>query len=234
MCIRLLHSFRKDQSGAVLVEFAFIMPIFTMMGFTAIETANLVNTNTAVSQIAMTLADNLSRAKQDVGAGLSPQLREHDINDALEGVRLQAKNADLFANGRVIITSLQRVPDAIPERQWIAWQRCRGVLQVASEYGAEDQGRTGTVFPGITSEGGTIIKAPDREAIIFVEVSYNYNPLVGSAFLPARTLRHKASFYVRDDRDLGTGVVAANQNLNGMYNPIPQSKVRVCTQFTAT
>jgi Flp pilus assembly protein TadG len=62
-----------------LIEFAYSMPILMLLGFTGVELANLAIASMRVSQITMTVADNLSRAKQTVPLGL-PQLREVDIN----------------------------------------------------------------------------------------------------------------------------------------------------------
>ncbi len=229
MQMKSLRSFVENEKGTVLVELAFALPFFTGFAFTAIELTNYVNVNTQLSQMTLTMADNISRAKQDVAIG-KPQLREIDINDAFEGMRLQATNLNVFNNGRVIITSLQRVPDTT--KQWLAWQRCRGKLAVVSAYGIEDQGRTGATFTGIP-KNGALIKAPADEAIIFVEVTYRYRPLVGAWLIGEKTIRKQASFYVRDERNLGAGNTTGGANLNGMFNPIPSAPSMVCSSFTA-
>lgn len=51
----------------------------------------------------------------------------------------------------------------------------------------------------ITANG---CRAIDGEAVIFVEVAYEYQPLVGDTFTFKRELRAIASFTVRDSRDL--------------------------------
>jgi Flp pilus assembly protein TadG len=228
MFVNLLRNLKNNESGTVLVEFAFALPFFTTFAFTAIELTNYVNANTQVSQVAITLADNVSRAKQNVTIGL-PQLREIDINDAFEGVRLQSRNLNVFNNGRVIITSLQQVPGT--SRQWIAWQRCRGTLNVTSNYGVEDQGRTGTTFAGIT-KNNTLYIAPANEAIIFVEMTYNYKPLIGGWLIGDKVIRKQASYYVRDERNLGAGNTTGGANLNGVFNPTPSAPSMTCNNFT--
>ncbi len=229
MFVKLLRRLKKNESGAVLVEFAISLPLFTTFAFTAIELTNYVNVNTQVSQVAITMADNVSRAKQDVTIG-KPQLREIDINDAFEGMRLQALNLDIFNKGRVIISSLQQVPGT--SKQWIAWQRCRGKLNVNSNYGVEDKGRTGAVFSGIT-KNSVLFTAPTDEAIIFVEVTYTYKPLLGGWLLGDKTVRKQASFFVRDERNLGAGNTTGGANLNGMFNPDPAAPSMTCNNFTA-
>ena len=228
MLMKLLREFKNDERGSVLVELAFAIPIFTGVGFTFIEAANYVNTHTKVSQMTISLADNLSRAKQDVPIGL-PQFREHDISDALEGVRLQAGGLDLFGKGRVIISSLQVFPGSNPARQWIAWQRCKGALVVNSNYGLEDKGRTGAMFAGVQEAGNTTVTVPAGEAIIFVEVTYTYEPIIAASIIGEQTIKQVASFYVRDDRNLGDAT-----NINGIFNPTPVSPVRRCNVYTAT
>src|SRR4029079_7161868 len=90
----------ENQSGVTIIEFAYSLPILMVLGFTGVETANLAVANMRVSQFAMTVADNLSRAKQSVPLGL-PQLREVDINDALLGAKIQGGDSlAILNNGR--------------------------------------------------------------------------------------------------------------------------------------
>ena len=126
-----LRRFCKDQRGAVIIEFAYCLPIFMGLGVTGIELSNMAATNMRINQITVTIADNLSRAKQTVPLGL-PQLREHDINDAFRGAQIQSDNVNVLQNGRIIVSSLQRNSSS---GQWIAWQRCKGLKNIASSYG---------------------------------------------------------------------------------------------------
>ena len=219
---RLLSRLRRNERGLALVEFAYAMPLLMLLGFTGVEIANLAIANMRVSQIAMTVADNLSRAKQSVPLGL-PQLREVDINDTLLGARIQGGDTlALLTNGRIIVSSLQRNAAG---RQTIAWQRCKGVLNVASAYGAQGatQPTTGTGgFQGMGT-GAARVQAEANSAIVFAEVTYDYQPLFGEWLLGAIRLRREAAFYVRDDRDL-----------TQVYNPSPASTVAACNVFNST
>lgn len=219
---RSLHRLHADERGAIIVEFAYTLPIFTVLGFTGVEVASLAVANMRVSQIAMTAADNLSRAKQSVPSAL-PQLREVDVNDAFLGARIQGgANIPILTNGRIIISSLQQNGSG---KQTILWQRCKGVKSVTSQYGAQGatQPNTGTSgFQGMGT-GSTRVQAEANSAVIFAEVTYDYVPTVAPLILGPRTIRKEAAFYVRDDRDL-----------TQIYNPNPAATVSACNVYNST
>jgi Flp pilus assembly protein TadG len=194
----LIGKIALNKSGVVIIEFALCLPLLLIMGVSGIELTNLQMTNMRISQMTVTAADNLSRAKNAVALSL-PQLREYDINDSFIGVKQQTEDMKFLDNGRIILSSLQRNAE---DGQWINWQRCKGRLNVASAYGGEDTGETGTSFAGM-GVGSARVTAESGSAIIFAEVSYRYQPLFSGDFLPAIIIKDEAAFYVRDDRDLG-------------------------------
>jgi Flp pilus assembly protein TadG len=214
---------RDCESGVIIVEFAYVLPLFVTLSFTGIEVSSLAIANMRVSQIAMTVADNMSRIAESVPL-TAPQLREVDINDTLLGARIQGGSGlPLFEKGRVIVSSLQQNASG---RQTIKWQRCKGLLNVVSAYGVEgvtqpDAPATNG-FQGMGT-GTSRVQAEANSAVIFVEVTYTYQPLVASSLIGPRTLRKEAAFYVRDDRDL-------SQN----YNPNPASSVSTCNLYNTT
>lgn len=213
---------RKDESGLALVEFAYSIPLLTLLGFTGVEVANLAIANMRVSQIAMTVADNLSRAKQSVPLGL-PQLREVDINDALLGARIQGgENIPILDHGRIIVSSLQQNGSG---RQTIAWQRCKGRLNIASAYGGQGTTQPNTGSAGFQGMGDSEarVRAEPNSAIIFAEVVYEYQPVMGNWLGQPRQIRREAAFYVRDDRDL-----------TQVYNPSPSVTRSNCNVFNST
>jgi hypothetical protein len=221
-----LRNLWADQRGAVIIEFAYCLPIFMGLCLTGIELGNMASVNMKVSQLTMTVADNLSRAKQSVPLGL-PQFREHDVNDAFVGAQEQGGALDVLKNGRIIVSSLQRNAS---NGQWIAWQRCKGLKNVVSAYGVEGTGKTGTAFLGMgTGATADKVTAPAGAAIIFVELEYTYQPLVSGSLLGPKTMKKEAAFYVRDDRDLVGGGA-----LNGVHNPSPSVTPATCNLFTAT
>ena len=217
-----------DQSGSVILEFAFTMPIFVLLSLTALEVVNLALAHMRASQIAMSVADNLSRAKTSVPLGL-PRLREVDVNDTIMGAGAQGSALfNVLKNGRIVVSSLQRNASG---RQTIAWQRCKGKLAVTSQYGVQgatqpNSGTTGFQGMGRASDR---VQAEPNSAIIFAEVTYDYQPLIGSWLVGSFRLRKEAAFYVRDDRDLVGGTAA-----NGMYNPSPTAVVQACNLYNDT
>ncbi|NML05385.1 pilus assembly protein [Sphingomonas sp. G-3-2-10] len=190
----------RDPSGLALLEFAFALPILLVMSLTGAELTNYIITRMRISQIALHLADNAAR----MGSGgqlTAKTITETDINDLLTGAGLQSGELALFTNGRVIISSLE--PMATPNttsRYKITWQRCRGAKTTrASSYGIAGQS-SGTNMTGMGPSGRQSI-APDGGATMFVEVYYEYQPLVKSSLAPSANMSEYASMMVRDARD---------------------------------
>lgn len=212
----------KDRRAVIVIEFAYVLPIFMLLGFTAIEIANFAITNMRVSQITMTVADNLSRAKQSVPLGL-PRLREVDINDNLIGAKIQGgDDLEILEQGRIIVSSLQRNGSG---RQTIAWQRCKGKLNAVSLYGTEGATQPNNNSSGFQGMGAgpNRVQAEPNSAVIFAEVVYSYQPLFGEWIMGKPQIRREAAFYVRDDRDL-----------TKVYNDEPRATDSSCSKFDST
>jgi hypothetical protein len=194
---RLSRRLRRDTSGLALVEFAFAAPLVLGMGMLGTETAFLVITHMQVSQIAMQVADNASRVgEQDVLT--ARKVFERDIAETLIGAEKLGNTIDLFEQGRVIISSLQRNAQG---GQWIAWQRCRGAKNHVSSYGLQGAGATGTAFPGMGVQG-RYITASQGTAVMFVEVSYDFRSPTPMNVFDDNEITYTAAFNVRDNRDL--------------------------------
>lgn len=207
--VRLAH----DSGAVVMIEMAFCIPFLILVGFAGIELANLTLTHTRISQIGLSAADNASRIA--FGSNLSlPRVREVDINEVFLGVEQQARGMDFRANGRIILSSLERNPD---DGQWIHWQRCYGDLDVDSAYGPQGTGATGTGFPGM-GEAGAEVTAAAGTAVMFVEITYDYQPMVGTTWFGTPRIRSTAAFNIREGRDLSQ-----------VYNPAPAAPVSNCT-----
>ena len=210
--LRLLRRLRRDVGGIALIEMAFVAPFLMVLALGGIELISYSTAHMRVSQVAISLADNASRAKQEIVSGV-PRMREVDVNEAFRAAELQAGALDIADNGLLILSSLETNAD---DGQWIHWQRCHGGADYASSYGEEGDGETGTAFPGMGPADKRVL-AEEGYAIMFVEVYYDYTPMVFGRLLPDRPIRKTAAMYVRDDRDL-----------SGIYNPAPQSDVRTC------
>ena len=127
-----------------------------------------------------------------------PRIREIDVNEVFTGADEQGRGLDLGTRGRIILSSLERNTQG---GQTIKWQRCFGNLEVASAYGVEGTGATGTDFPGMGPAGREVTAAAGT-AIMFVEVTYEYQPLLFGAWLGPQTIRSTAAFNIREARDL--------------------------------
>jgi len=220
-----LRALRRDTSALAYVEFAYMLPILMALGLGGIELGNLAITHMRVSQIALSLADNASRAKQKVATGL-PRLRETDINQSLTAAQLQAGGLDLKTHGRLILSSLEKNADG---GQWIHWQRCSGDKSYASSYGVQGDGATGTGKTGM-GPAGKQVAADTGFAIMFVEVAYDYQPIIFGSLFGPQEIKKTAAMYVRDDRDL-TGDTTKAAKYGNVYNPaptVPDSQIGFC------
>lgn len=208
-----LSALQRDCSGLALIEFAYVIPVLTAVGISGIEMTNYANVNMRVSQAAMALADNMSRVGLESSLS-SVQIREADVNDSFIGIQRQTEGLNFTANGRVVLSSLERNADG---GQWIHWQRCFGSqTTIAPRYGTQGTGATGTAFTGMGPVTARVT-APIDTAVMFVEMTYTYQPLFTGFFLRDRTIRHEASFINRDPRDL-----------SAIHNPAPAAPVATC------
>lgn len=198
------------RSGVAAVELAVALPLLVTISMGGLELANFALTNMRVNQIAITVADNASRAKMTSISGAA-QFREYDVGETFRAADLAYPGMAVFTNGRVVLSSLETNTGG---GQWIHWQRCRGSKAVGSKYGTQGTGATGTAFAGM-GPADSIITAESGSAIMFAEVYYDYRPVT----LPsaAITIYRHAALYVRDDRDLSQ-----------IYNPSPTATVHSC------
>lgn len=210
-----LRSLRCDTSGLAYVEFAYMLPILMSLGLGGIELANLAITHTRISQIALSLADNASRAKQEVTTGL-PRMRETDVKQVLTAAQLQGGDLGLMDNSRLILSSLEKNAEG---GQWIHWQRCAGRKSYAPGYGVQGAGKTGTSLKGM-GPATRQVAADTNFAIMFVEVAYDYQPIIFGSLFGPQEIKKTAAMYVRDDRDL-TGDPARAGKYGNLYNPSP-------------
>lgn len=195
---RRLHQLHASVSGTAAMEFALGLPMLLGIGLWGGELGNLAMVNMQVSQLAMQIADNGSRIG-DTSMLEDLKIYESDINDILEGANIQASSLDVMRHGRITISSLQVVPGTT-DRQYILWQRCKGGKSVPSRYGPAGTGAT-TTLNGM-GPAGAEITASQGDAVIFVEIEYNYQPLISAKFAPTKAIRAVAAFNVRDDRDI--------------------------------
>jgi len=207
---RRLAALRSDTSGLALIEFAASLPFILLLSLTGAELTHYATTKMRVSQVALHLADHMSRV--GIGSLLTArQVHEADINDALTGAGLQGGNLDIYTNGRVIVSSIEgeTYPTNPSGEYRVRWQRCRGNLSHNPSYGDagdEDLAGYGPV--------GRQVVAPENGAVIFVEVAYEYQPLFSDSAVPRVKMVEIAAMTVRDTRDLQ----GPSGSTTGIYN----------------
>lgn len=227
----LLRRLRRDTSGVAMVEFAFTLPFLAGFALYAMELTNFALVNMRVNQIALSLADNASRVGTDATL-TTQQLREVDMNDVLQAARYQGRGIRLTTFGRITVSSvenLQQTYDAAPVQR-IHWQRCIGLMSGGSFNSLYSTtttdgtdatvGNKGTAVASGVGDPGSLISAPTGSALMFIEVNYNYQPLVTAYFLGTTRIHFTASYIVRDNRDFSQ-----------IFNPSPAATRSTCNVF---
>ena len=186
----LLGRLRRDERGIQLVEFAISIPVLLTLGLGGIEVANYAIANIRCSQIAMTVADNAGRVRDSID--------EADVNEIMVGAKMIGTGVKFADNGRIILSSLEQ--NAAKNGQWIRWQRCAGAKAATSSYGVQDSGKSDASLPSMGPAGNQIAALPGT-AVMFVEVVYDYQPIVSNRLLGGRTLRYTSAFNVRQRTD---------------------------------
>ncbi len=195
---------RADRSGVALVEFALAAPVLLFMVLGGLELVNFELDQLKVNQIAMTVADNAGR----VTTGID----EANIYEVMAGANVIGESMDFEKHGRIVLSSLQdNEQKGGKHGQMINWQRCWGDLGVDPAYGTEGKGRNDASLPDGMGADGNTIAAIDGTAVMFVEVSYDYQPLISDRFLPlSGTIRRESAFNVRGRQD---NDISNSQNL---------------------
>ncbi|PKP90841.1 MAG: histidine kinase [Alphaproteobacteria bacterium HGW-Alphaproteobacteria-16] len=224
----LVHRIRSDQSGASLIEFALGLPLLLTAGLYATELAHLAITHQRISQLALELADNASRVGLYTNQS-TVQIREADVNDVLAQTRYRGASLNLTENGRVTLSSLENIGGT----QVIHWQRCIGKKNGAgfdSTYGTTtttagtttSSSNAGTPAPNGMGPSGSQVNAPNNSGVMFVEINYEYKPLLVSGwFVKTQQIHYIASYIVRDNRDFSM-----------IFNPSPAATRATCNLYT--
>lgn len=181
----------RDEEGLAFIEFAFAAPILLLLILGGLELANYAVAHLRVNQIAMTVADNAGR----VTTGID----EANVYEVFAGAEVIGEPIDFEENGRVVLSSLQHNGrNGGNEGQMINWQRCWGDLDTDPAYGVEGDGRTDDSLEDGMGSGDAMIVAAEGTAVMVVEVTYTYQPLVDTGYMVINeTIRHESAFNVR-------------------------------------
>lgn len=190
------NNFWRDSRGVAIIEAAFALPLLLLIGLGGMELANLVLTHSRINQIGMSVADNASRI-----GGATGDVREYDLEELSTSVALMTKGMSFDENGRVILSSMERETDGT---HWIRWQRCFGGLDQQSSYAGEGA----DVPTSLIGDGDGQLKVfDDKQAIMFVEIFYTYEPFLTKALFGEMDIHKEFAFTVREARNLTKGVV---------------------------
>jgi hypothetical protein len=206
-----LRALRRNRSGVAMTEFAVSLPFFLSAGLWGVETAHFAVTNMKIGQLAAHVADNASRIG-DTTTLMNRKLYEEDVTDLLLGADIQGGDqVDLYQHGRVIVSSIEVWDDATIDcseggcaggrkddgDKFIRWQRCKGQLNEPSAYGSE-----GTELPSGIGPSGQEVSPEIGAPVIFVEIFYDYQPLIELPWMTTRQITATSAFMVRDKRDM--------------------------------
>lgn len=205
----LFRSLRRDRSGLAAVEFALAAPLVLTLFLAGAEVTNFAIMKMRVSQIALHVADNASRIGTD-SLLANVQISEAQINDLFLGANLQAGSLNFKTRGRVILSSLEPVANPnTTNKFFIRWQRCYGDKAWPSSYGKVGDPPRDDMGPI-----GQKVTTPDDTGVMFVEVAYDYKPLIAGRLVPNTLIRDIAAMTVRDQRDY----VGPLPDKTGVYN----------------
>ncbi len=175
-----------------MVEMAFAMPVLLLMIFGGLELTQMVMTHMRLNQIAIAVADNAGRVRTGID--------ESNIYEVFAGADLMGNSISFKENGRVVLSSLEpNGKTGVDAGQMINWQRCNGELNVAPRYGVQGDGvNDASLADGLGADGNKIQSA-ENTAVMFVEVTYNYIPLVsGIPGWGPQQIRYESAFNVRE------------------------------------
>jgi TadE-like protein len=201
--------FRGCESGLALVEFALSLPVLMTLGLVGLETANLAMAHLRVSNIAMMAADGAARQRDSID--------EANVIELLTGAKMAGDNIQFRQHGRIILSSVER--NAAGTGQWIRWQRCDGARHTAPSYGSQGKGQTDATLQYVGPSTNRI-SAASGTAVMMVEVTYDYQPIVSNSIFGPRVIRYESAFNVRQRTNqaiTNVGSVAARNCTT--YNP---------------
>lgn len=188
-----LDRLRADRRGLALLEFAFTLPIVLVILLWGIEIANYGVSILRVHQIAATTADNAARVRDSIS--------EADVNEVLLGGKIVGEAMGFAKRGRIVLSDVMpNGKTGTSAGQTILWQRCSGALntpQSQPQYGRQGKGANDATLPAMGAAGRQIA-ASSSSAMIFAEVTYQYDPIFSAAVLGTPTIRSEASFTVRE------------------------------------
>jgi Flp pilus assembly protein TadG len=175
--VALLRRLWRDRRAVSIVEFALVVPIFSLMILAGTEVARYILLNQKLDRLATQVAD-LTSQEVSVTSG--------DLSNIFDASLSVVWPFNILNNGVVIVSSVGQVSN----QTRVLWQRsCPGsgctwsTTQTAVS-------RVGTQGNAATLPTGFAISATNTNVIV-VEVFYTFAPFLWR-FMPAGTLYHYA------------------------------------------
>ena len=169
--------FVSCREGSVLIETAIILPVLILLLAGAYELGNFMLANQKVAGLSSSMTDLVAQSEDEI--------QESEINDVFAAMEYISEPFNVLAGGRVIISAFRRDSG---NGNTILWQRCKGMLAVASRFG-----NVGT--QNVTLPGNIVL--PDGETAVVGEVYYSYAPRLFVGFFDPQQLRAEAVYRPR-------------------------------------
>jgi Flp pilus assembly protein TadG len=190
MPTRPLRRLCAENDGIAVVEFAATLPFLILIFLGGAEIVNYTLAHMTVNRIGMTVADNASR--------VTTVIDESDIVEAFAAAQAIGGKMDMLNNSKIVLSSLMpNGKTGSNAGQTINWQRCYGKLTVTPAYGVQGAGATNATLAAGIGPTGSKITAATGTAVMFVEVSYDYQPVALSSLIGTKRIRFETAFNVR-------------------------------------
>jgi Flp pilus assembly protein TadG len=149
--IEKIKQFRKESSGASLVEFTLVLPLLLTLSLGIYETTNYILISQKLNEMASGIAN-----------WVSAKTTAAQISDCFIGANLIGADYGFSTLGGVVVTGLQK--NGTPAQQQVMWQMSSG-------------GASSSIT---TNSSGYVTASPfviaDQPQMVVVEVSYQYSP----------------------------------------------------------
>jgi len=187
---------KSNESGVALTEFALTLPLFLILIMGGLEVTNLALVHLRLNHMAEATADNASR--------VSSQMDENDIAEIFAGLQKEGASIDFANKGDVVLSSVEDNKQTGSKKgQTIRWQRCLGKKKTPPAYGKEGKGKSDNALKDGIGPPGHQVAAQPGTAVMFAEVTYEYQPTIFAGVFGTRQLRYESAFNVRERTELG-------------------------------
>lgn len=169
---RLFRRLCVERHGAIVIEFALVLPVLVLLTMSGGETFRFILLNQKVERASATVADLTSQAQT---------LSEGDLNNLFLVTNQVMSPFNINDGGQVIVSSIGAKGGEPPQ---INWQRSFGQQTNSSVLGVEG---------GVAKlPAGFVVR--DNENVIVAEVYYPYAPFIFSGVIAPMTL-YDATFF---------------------------------------